>query len=108
MEHYIGWGTAVEEPLPDSIIKQFTISVMNISPNACFPKWIKQAHLKKLTMPVLLLFGKNEFAFSVSKACKRANKSICNLQIEVIENASHLLPVSKPELINTKIKLFLK
>lgn len=49
VEHYIGWGSAKETPLPDSIIEQFTISVMNINANASFPKWIKRGSLKSAT-----------------------------------------------------------
>lgn len=37
VENYICWANEKEEPLPDSIIKQFTISVMNMNSNASFP-----------------------------------------------------------------------
>lgn len=108
VEKYIGWGNEKEEPLPDSIIKQFTISVMNMNANASFPKWLKKEHLLNINMPVLVLLGENEFAFSITQATKRAKSSISNLKLEIIEEASHLLPVSKPDYINHKILEFIQ
>lgn len=107
IEDYIGWGSKKEEPLPDSIIKQFTISVMNMNSNASFPKWIKRKHLINIKMPVFVLFGENEFAFSIPKAEKRARKVIRNLKLEIVKDASHLLPVSKPDYINKKVLEFM-
>lgn len=59
VENYIGWGSAKEEPLPDSIIRQFTISVMNMNSNASFPKWLRKECLLNLSMPVLVMFGEH-------------------------------------------------
>lgn len=106
VERYIGWGGAKEEPLPDSIIEQFTLSVMNMNANASFPSWLKKAHLKQISQPVLVLFGEQEFAFSIAKAKRRAMAVISDLELDCIRNASHLLPVSKPELINQRILEF--
>lgn len=108
VENYIGWANEKEDPLPDSIIKQFTISVMNMNSNASFPKWLKKEHIKHLKMPVLVVFGKNEFAFSIQKATTRANRIISNLELEIVERASHLLSVSKPEYINALVLEFIK
>lgn len=107
VENYIGWGSAKEAPLPDSIIEQFTLSVMNMNSNISFPKWIKKEHLLKLTMPVLIMFGENEFAFPVPKAIKRAETVINNLELEIVQGASHLLPVSKPDYINQRVSDFI-
>lgn len=107
VENYIGWGSEKENPLPDSIISQFTISVMNMNSNASFPRWLKKKALVKLTMPVLVMLGENEFAFSVQRAVKRARAVICNLQLDIVQGASHLLAVSKPDYINGKILEFL-
>lgn len=106
VENYIGWGSEREEPLPDSIIKLFTNSVMNMNSNASFPKWLKKKHLLNIKMPVLVLVGENEFAFSIKRATKRA-KSVFNLELHIVEGASHLLCVSKPDYINNKVLEFL-
>ncbi|PWM83976.1 hypothetical protein DXB30_18560 [Coprobacillus cateniformis] len=37
VENYIGWRSQKEARLPDSIIKQFTLSVQNMNSNAIFP-----------------------------------------------------------------------
>lgn len=107
VKNYIGWGNSMEAPLPDSIIEQFTISVMNINANACFPKWLKATELAKLTMPTLIMFGENEFAFSVAKAIRRAKKLLHHSKIEVVSRASHLLAVSKSDYINTRVQEFI-
>ena len=103
VENYIGWGSEKEEPLPDSIIKLFTISVMNMNSNASFPKWLKEKHLSNLKMPVLVMLGENEFAFSIDKAIKRAKSAICDLELDIVEEASHLLCACKPDYINNKV-----
>lgn len=107
VENYIGWGSEKEEPLPDSIINQFTISVMNMNSNASSPRWLKKEHLLNLKMPVLLIFGENEFAFSIQKAAKRAKCVISNLELQVVEEASHLISVSRPDYINGKVLEFI-
>lgn len=106
VENYIGWGSEKEEPLPDSIINQFTISVLNMNANASFPKWLKKNQLLALHMPVLVLLGENEFAFSIQKAIKRANHFMDTLEIEVVKGASHLLTVSKYRYSNERIRSF--
>jgi len=103
----MNWGNGKEAPLPDSIIEQFTISVMNMNSNVSFPKWIKKEHLQKLKMPVIVMFGENEFAFSVPKAVKRAKSVISSLELEIVEDASHLLSVSKPGYINQRVSEFI-
>ena len=108
VENYIGWGSEKEGALPGSIIEQFTLSVMNMNSNASFPRWLSKKHLQNITMPVLVMFGENEFAFSVKKAMKRANQIIEKLDMEMIKEASHLLPVSKPDYVNEKVKDFLE
>jgi pimeloyl-ACP methyl ester carboxylesterase len=108
VEKYIGWSGAQESSLPESIIKQFTISVMNVNANSVFPKWIKESSLKTLNMPVLVLLGEREFAYSVHKALERAQRMISDLRIEVIDNASHLLNICAPDIINNKILAFLQ
>lgn len=108
VENYIGWGNEKEEPIPSSIIQQFTISVMNINPNASFPKWLKKKHVLNLKMPVLVLLGENEFAFPIKKAVKRAKSIINNLELEIVKDGSHLLAVSKPDYINNKVLQFIK
>lgn len=107
VENYIGWGSEREEPLPDSIIKLFTISVMNMNSNASFPKWLKRKQLWNIKMPVLMLLGENEFAFSTKKAVKRARTVCGNLELHIVEGASHLLCASEPDYINNKVLEFL-
>jgi pimeloyl-ACP methyl ester carboxylesterase len=108
VENYIGWGSEKEAPLPDSIIEQFTISIMNMNSNASFPKWIKERHLTNIKVPVLVMLGEDEFAFSIWKAQQRAKRAVSNLELEIVKDASHLLPVSRPEYINKQVVKFIE
>jgi pimeloyl-ACP methyl ester carboxylesterase len=69
---------------------------------------LKQEALAKLRMPVLTLFGENEFAFNTQKATDTAKAVIADLEIEIVKNTSHLLSVSTPEYVNERILSFLK
>ncbi|MGN0142086.1 MAG: alpha/beta fold hydrolase [Roseburia sp.] len=81
---------------------------MNMNSNASFPKWLSESQLKAIDMRVLVLFGENEFAFDIRKAGTRARKCIRHLEMEIVKDASHLIPVSKPEYINGRILRFLE
>lgn len=107
VENYIGWGSEKESRLPDTIIDQFIISVMNMNSNAIFPKFINTKQFKNLKMPIFVLFGENEFAFSINKAKKIAKTKLIHSQVEVVMDASHLLSFSKPDYINQKVIQFL-
>jgi len=67
VESYIGWGSAKEAPLPDSVISQFLISVMNVNSNVAFPKMIKRNQLKKLIMPTMILLGETNLLLIFQK-----------------------------------------
>ncbi|MGL6200857.1 MAG: alpha/beta fold hydrolase [Lachnospiraceae bacterium] len=107
VEEYLGWGSIKEAPLPDSVIEQFTIAALNINPNAVFPKMLNKKILRNLSMPVLVLFGENEFAFNIKKATIIAKSNIKNSEIEIVRNVSHLISISSPEFTNTRILRFL-
>jgi pimeloyl-ACP methyl ester carboxylesterase len=108
VEKYIGWGRANEAPLPESVIEQFTISVLNINPNAAFPRMIKRQSLRALEMPVMVLLGENEYSFDVGRALSVAEVMIRNATVEVIPGASHLISVSRPDIVNGKVLDFLR
>lgn len=107
VEEYLGWGSEKEATLPDSVVEQFTISALNINSNSVFPKMLDKKNFSNLTMPVLVLFGENEFAFDVNKATVAAKQSIRNLKVETVKNASHLISTSLPEFTNERILKFL-
>lgn len=107
VEECLGCGRTKEVSLPDSVMEQFVISAMNISVNATFPKMLKKQVLKNLAMPVLVLFGENEFIFDIKKATDIAKSNIEDLEIETVMNVSHLISVSSPEFTNTRILKFL-
>ena len=107
VENYVGWGSEKEAILPDSIINLFIQSVMNVNSNAAFPKMIKARELKKIKIETLIMLGENEFAFDIHRA-QMVAKNILKSKIEIIKEASHLIPVSKPQYINSRILIFLE
>jgi pimeloyl-ACP methyl ester carboxylesterase len=107
VEEYLGWGNKKEASLPDSVIEQFAISAININPNGVFPKMLKKKALANLKMPVLVLFGENEYAFSIKRAINTAKSILDDLEIETVGNSSHLISVSSPAFINERILRFL-
>lgn len=107
VEEYLGWGSAKEAPLPDSLIEQFTISALNINSNCVFPRRVPKKELRRLNMPVLVLFGENEFAFDVRRAANAARAAICNATVETVKHVSHLIAISAPDETNKRIHAFL-
>ena len=55
-------------------------------------------------MPVFVMFGENEFVFSLQNTTKRV---ISNLDLQIVDGASYLLSVSKPDYINAKVLEFM-
>lgn len=108
VEKYLGWGNKKEASLPDSVIEQFTISALNINSNGAFPKMINWKKLSLLKMPVMALFGENEFAFDINKATSVGKAMINNFQVDTINDASHLISVSSPNIVNQKIINFIE
>ncbi len=108
VEEYLGWGSQKEAPLPDSVIDQFTISAMNINPNGVFPKMLNKKAFADVKVPVLVLFGENEFAFNAEKATATAKAVIDDLEIETVRHTSHLISVSASAYVNDRILSFLE
>ncbi|HYU71936.1 MAG TPA: alpha/beta fold hydrolase [Ktedonobacteraceae bacterium] len=64
--------------------------------------------LRGVKNPTLLLIGKQESLYDPVAALTRAKQLIPNLQTELIPQASHDLPVARPEIVNKRVLEFLK
>ncbi len=75
------------------------------------------ADLEKITVPTLLLFGKNDFlipnrylhaAMAVDDVAGKAKTALKGSQLQMIENAGHFLMFEKPQEVNHAVRAFLK
>ena len=73
-----------------------------------FAKVLTDDELKQLALPTLFLTGENEIVYSVSKTVKRLQKLVPNIEVRVIKNAGHDLPLAQPQQTNQAILDFLK
>ncbi len=64
--------------------------------------------LRRISAPMLLLWGEYEGAYNVTRANERASQMIRDLCIEVIPNAGHTISDDQPVLVNARIAAFLK
>ena len=72
-----------------------------------FAKVLTDNELMQLTMPILFVTGENEIVYSVSKTLKRLRTVAPNIEVNVIKNAGHDLPLAQPEQVNQAILNFL-
>lgn len=64
-------------------------------------------YINKLSLPVLLLWGKEEKTVPLSIAYK-LNKNIINSQLKIIEGIGHRLPTDKPEVFADNVIQFIE
>lgn len=73
-----------------------------------FAKVLTDNDLVQLRMPTLFLTGENEIIYSVPKTIKRLRTLAPNIEIKVIKNAGHDLPLAQPQQVNQAILDFFK
>ncbi|MEM7062312.1 MAG: alpha/beta hydrolase [Cyanobacteria bacterium P01_B01_bin.77] len=71
-----------------------------------FAKVLTDEELYNLKVPTLFLTGNNEIIYSVERVINRLNHLAPNVEIEVIKNAGHDLPIAKPQEVNRAILKF--
>ncbi len=72
-----------------------------------FAKVLTDNELTQLRMPTLFLTGENEIIYSVPKTIKRLRAVAPKIEIKVIKNAGHDLPLAQPQQVNRAILDFL-
>jgi pimeloyl-ACP methyl ester carboxylesterase len=63
--------------------------------------------LRKIKTPALLLIGEKEVILSAPKAIDRATQLMPDIQAEMIPEASHILSMDQPEMVDARILKFL-
>lgn len=93
----------------DSLSNQFALGMkyFRMAPTV-LPSAYKDEELRSVKNPTLLLVGKQEALYDPAAAIERAKQLIPNIQAELIPQAGHDLPVSKPDIVDKKVLEFLK
>jgi pimeloyl-ACP methyl ester carboxylesterase len=73
-----------------------------------FPTEFTDDELRKIKIPALLLIGEKEVIHSARKAIDRAKRLMPDIQAEMIPEASHILSMDQPEIVNERILRFMK
>ncbi len=73
-----------------------------------FPTEFTDDELRKIKTPALLLIGEKEVIHFAQKAIDRAKRLMPDIQAEMIPEASHILSMDQPEIVNERILRFIK
>jgi pimeloyl-ACP methyl ester carboxylesterase len=73
-----------------------------------FPTEFTDDELRQIKTPALLLIGEKEVIHSARKAIDRAKQLMPDIQAEMIPEASHILSMDQPEIVNERILSFMK
>ena len=72
-----------------------------------FPTEFTDDELRQIKTPALLLVGEKEVIHSPRKAIDRAKRLMPDIQAEMIPEASHILSMDQPEIVNERILRFI-
>lgn len=72
-----------------------------------FPTVYTDKELKQIELPTLLLIGDEERIYNPKKAVQRAQRLMPRLSAEIIPNMGHAMIMEQPEVINSRILVFL-
>jgi pimeloyl-ACP methyl ester carboxylesterase len=67
---------------------------------------IQDAELTALHIPTLLLLGSEDPIYDAAKAASRVRSMAPHIEVEIIPNAGHLLPIEQPEATNMALLKF--
>ncbi|MHB1133859.1 MAG: alpha/beta fold hydrolase [Chloroflexota bacterium] len=74
--------------------------------NRVFPKVYSRQALSQMTTPTLLLIGDRERIYRPEDAIRIAERSVPNLQTEIVPNAHHITALAQPAIVNARIERF--
>ena len=77
-------------------------------PATVLPVPYKDAALRGVRIPTLLLIGRQEALYDPVAAVERAKQLIPDVKTELIPQAGHEMPMSKAAAVNSRVLEFLK
>jgi pimeloyl-ACP methyl ester carboxylesterase len=96
-------GTPPEQPLLDLSVTGLR-SYVGKQP---FPKRLTDDDLRAIHTPTLVLFGEQSPVNRARRAAERSRDLIANVEIEVVPDAGHMLPVERPGLFTSRVLGFI-
>lgn len=75
--------------------------------NTFAPHVFKDAELRQIQAPVLLLIGDHEVIYKPDRVIQRATRLLSNLEAEIVPNANHCAQYNASEIENSRIVEFL-
>jgi pimeloyl-ACP methyl ester carboxylesterase len=93
----------------DAVTNQFYASVrcFRLAPTV-LPAPFADEELRCVSTPTLLVIGQQEALYDPVPAIERAERLLPNIETQLIAQAGHELPASKPETIDPRILGFLR
>ena len=71
------------------------------------PRVFSDEELGQLSMPALLLIGKQEFLYNAKKATERAQRILPNGHVELLSDCNHAIVSDQTELVSARLLEFL-
>ncbi len=107
---FMKWMTVEGFVVNELFVEQFVLGMKNFRPRPhirVLPTVFTDDELRQIKAHTMLLIGGKEVIYDSEVAVKRAKQLVQNIKAEVIPNASHGLPIERPELVNERILGFL-
>jgi len=60
------------------------------------PAPLSDDELHRITAPVLILMGKHDASWNVTRLAERARAHMANVQVDLVENAGHVMTIERP------------
>ena len=107
---FMKWMTVEGSVVNELFVEQFVLGMKNFRLRPyirVLPATFTDEELREIESDTLLLIGGKEVIYDPEEAVKRAKQHIHSIEAEVVPNASHGLPMERPELVNECISSFL-
>ncbi len=70
------------------------------------PRRLTDAQLSSIRTPTLVLFGSRSPLTNSARAAERLRRLVSNVEVEIVTDAGHMLPVERPDLFNQRVLQF--
>ena len=107
---FMKWMTVEGYIVNKLFVEQFVLGMKNFHPRfqiRVLPTAFSDKELRQIKIHTLLLIGAEEVIYNPNTAVNRAKQLMQNIKADVIPNASHGLPMERPEFVNERILGFL-
>ena len=92
----------------DRLMRMLRISAFGFTANLVRPDPLTDEQLRSIVAPVLLFVAAHSEAFSPTEAARRAETSIPDVEVDVIPDAGHALPLTHTDHVVERMVDFLR